>query len=184
LLEYQPKKLKLKMLEATALLAGIIVDTKSFTLRTGSRTFDAASYLRSKGADTVLVQQFMKEDLDIYIKRSKLVESAQVYRNAVASANGKPRETYCYVLVGRAADTLRTMSGIDASFVISEREDGKIGISARSLGDVNVQVVMEKMNGGGHLTNAATQIGDTTIEDSEALLKDILEEYFNGGETE
>ncbi|HLR61224.1 MAG TPA: DHH family phosphoesterase [Lentibacillus sp.] len=184
LLEYQPNNLKLKMLEATALLAGIIVDTKSFTLRTGSRTFDAASYLRSKGADTVLVQRFMKEDLDIYIKRSKLIERAEIYHDTVAISKGQPGESYGGVLIAQAADTLLTMSGINASFVISERKDGRIGISARSLGDVNVQVVMEKMNGGGHLTNAATQIEDTTIEDSEALLKDILEEYFNGGETE
>src|SRR5699024_3623833 len=183
-LEYQPNNLKLKMLEATALLAGIIVDTKSFTLRTGSRTFDAASYLRSKGADTVLVQRFMKEDLDIYIKRSKLIERAEIYHDTVAISKGQPGESYGGVLIAQAADTLLTMSGINASFVISERKDGRIGISARSLGDVNVQVVMEKMNGGGHLTNAATQIEDTTIEDSEALLKDILEEYFNGGETE
>ncbi|WP_010531294.1 DHH family phosphoesterase [Lentibacillus jeotgali] len=184
LLEYQPNNLKLKMLEATALLAGIIVDTKSFTLRTGSRTFDAASYLRSKGADTVLVQRFMKEDLDIYIKRSKLIERAEIYHDTVAISKGQPGESYGGVLIAQAADTLLTMSGINASFVISERKDGRIGISARSLGDVNVQVIMEKMNGGGHLTNAATQIEDTTIEDSEALLKDILEEYFTGGETE
>ncbi|GGB42913.1 hypothetical protein F3157_08760 [Virgibacillus dakarensis] len=184
LLEYQPKTLKLKMLEASALLAGIIVDTKSFTLRTGSRTFDAASYLRSKGADTVLVQQFMKEDLKLYIKRSKLIERAQVYRHSIAIAKGKPGEVYGSVLIAQAADTLLTMTGINASFVISEREDGRIGISARSLGDVNVQIIMEKMNGGGHLTNAATQIKDTTIDDAEALLKDILEEYFGGGETE
>ncbi|WP_164670540.1 DHH family phosphoesterase [Virgibacillus doumboii] len=184
LLEYQPKNLKLKMLEATALLAGIIVDTKSFTLRTGSRTFDAASYLRSKGADTVLVQQFMKEDLDIYIKRSKLIERAEVYRDSLAISKGKPDEVYDGVLIAQAADTLLTMSGINASFVISERSDDRIGISARSLGEVNVQIIMEKMNGGGHLTNAATQIEDTTIDDAEALLKDILEEYFEGGETE
>ncbi len=184
LLEYQPKNLKLKMLEATALLAGIIVDTKSFTLRTGSRTFDAASYLRSKGADTVLVQRFMKEDLDIYIKRGRLIERAAIYRDAIAIAKGKPGEVYGGVLIAQAADTLLTMSGINASFVISERDDGRIGISARSLGDVNVQVIMEKMNGGGHLTNAATQIEDTTIDDAEALLKDILEEYFTGGEKE
>ncbi|WP_099158997.1 DHH family phosphoesterase [Virgibacillus ndiopensis] len=184
LLEYQPKTLKLKMLEATALLAGIIVDTKSFTLRTGSRTFDAASYLRSKGADTVLVQQFMKEDLDVYIKRSKLVERAKVYRHSIAISKGEPGEVYGSVLIAQAADTLLTMSGINASFVISERNDGRIGISARSLGEVNVQVIMEKMNGGGHLTNAATQIEDTTINDAEALLKDILVEYFGGGDEE
>ncbi|WP_269410758.1 DHH family phosphoesterase [Lentibacillus daqui] len=184
LLEYQPKTLKLKMLEATTLLAGIIIDTKSFTLRTGSRTFDAASYLRSKGADTVLVQQFMKEDLNIYVKRSKLIERATVYHHSVAIAKGIKGETYGSVLIAQAADTLLTMSGIEASFVISEREDGKIGISARSLGDVNVQVIMEKMNGGGHLTNAATQIEDTTMDDAEALLKEILEDYFGGGELE
>ncbi|WP_174615199.1 DHH family phosphoesterase [Virgibacillus ihumii] len=184
LLEYQPKTLKLKMLEATALLAGIIVDTKSFTLRTGSRTFDAASYLRSKGADTVLVQQFMKEDLDIYIKRSRLIERAEIFHDTIAISKGKPGEVYGGVLIAQAADTLLTMSGISASFVISERNDDRIGISARSLGDVNVQIIMEQMNGGGHLTNAATQIEDTTIEDAEKLLKEILQEYFEGGETE
>ncbi|ASN03818.1 DHH family phosphoesterase [Virgibacillus necropolis] len=184
LLEYQPKSLKLKMLEATALLAGIIVDTKSFTLRTGSRTFDAASYLRSKGADTILVQQFMKEDLEIYIKRSKLIERAEVYRDSIAISKGKNGEVYGPVLIAQAADTLLTMSGINASFVISERSDDKIGISARSLGDVNVQIIMEKMNGGGHLTNAATQIEDTSIEDAEALLRDILEEYLEGGDVQ
>ena len=184
LLEYQPKTLKLKMLEATALLAGIIVDTKSFTLRTGSRTFDAASYLRAKGADTVLVQRFMKEDIDLYVKRSKLIERAKVYRESIAISKAETGETYGPVLIAQAADTLLTMSGISASFVISEREDGRIGISARSLGEVNVQVIMEKMNGGGHLTNAATQIEDTTIDDAEELLKDILDDYFEGREEE
>ncbi|MGV2622955.1 UNVERIFIED_CONTAM: DHH family phosphoesterase [Halobacillus marinus] len=184
LLEYQPKKLKLSMLESTALLSGIIVDTKSFTLRTGSRTFDAASYLRSKGADTVLVQKFMKEDLDIYIRRSKLIEQASVYRDGIAISTGDKGESYGPVIIAQAADTLLTMSGIVASFVISERKDGRIGISARSLGDINVQVIMEKMNGGGHLTNAATQLEDTTIEDAKALLQDIIDEYFEGGDFE
>ncbi|WP_226582254.1 DHH family phosphoesterase [Halobacillus litoralis] len=184
LLEYQPKKLKLSMLESTALLAGIIVDTKSFTLRTGSRTFDAASYLRSKGADTVQVQKFMKEDLDVYIRRSKLIERASVYRDGIAISSGDHGETYGPVIIAQAADTLLTMSGIVSSFVISERKDGRIGISARSLGDINVQVIMEKMNGGGHLTNAATQLEDTTIEDARALLQDIIDEYFEGGDTE
>ncbi|WP_217588451.1 DHH family phosphoesterase [Lentibacillus saliphilus] len=184
LLEYQPKKLKLKMLEATALLAGIIVDTKSFTLRTGSRTFDAASYLRSQGADTVLVQQFLKEDLDIYIERSKLVERAYMFHDTVAIAKGTTGRTYNPILIAQTADTLLTMSGVEASFVISERKDGRIGISARSLGKVNVQVIMEQMNGGGHLTNAATQIEDTTIDDVEVLLKELLTDYFEGGDEE
>lgn len=182
LLEYQPNTRKLKMLEATALLAGIIVDTNSFTLRTGSRTFDAASYLRSKGADTVLVQRFMKEDIDIYVKRSKLIERAEIFHENIAISAAESGITYGPVILAQAADTLLTMSGISASFAISEREDGRIGISARSLGDINVQVIMERMNGGGHLTNAATQIENTTISDAEQLLKEILTEYLEGRE--
>ncbi|KGX89247.1 DHH family phosphoesterase [Pontibacillus marinus] len=181
MLEYQPKKLKLNMLESTALLAGIIVDTKSFTLRTGSRTFDAASYLRAKGADTVLVQKFMKEDLDVYVRRSQLIENAEIYRDGIAISKAESGETYGPVLIAQAADTLLTMSGIVASFVISERSDGRIGISARSLGDVNVQIIMESMDGGGHLTNAATQLDDSSIEDAADQLKEIIDEYFEGG---
>ncbi|MGX4671188.1 DHH family phosphoesterase [Cerasibacillus sp. JNUCC 74] len=184
LLEYQPKKLKLSMLEATALLAGIIVDTKSFTLRTGSRTFDAASYLRAKGADTVLVQEFMKEDMEVYIKRSKLIERAEMYRGQIAIAKAEKGQVHGPVLIAQTADILLTMSGIAASFVISERRDGRVGISARSLGDINVQVIMEKMNGGGHLTNAATQISDITVDEAEQMLKQILDEYYEGSDSE
>lgn len=180
LLEYQPQNLPLKMIEATALLAGIIVDTKSFTLRTGSRTFDAASYLRSKGADTILVQRFMKEDLDIYVKRSKLIERAEIYHEKVAISKAHQGEIFDQVLIAQAADTLLTMTGVNASFVISERNDGQIGISARSLGEINVQVIMEKLNGGGHLTNAATQLDHVTIDEAETLLKNTLQEYFEG----
>ncbi|WP_026908449.1 DHH family phosphoesterase [Paucisalibacillus globulus] len=183
LLEYQPKGEKLKMLEATALLAGIIVDTKSFTLRTGSRTFDAASYLRAKGADTVLVQQFLKEDLGLYIKRSKLIERAKIYRGSIAITKADKGDIFGPVLIAQTADTLLTMTGISASFVIAERKDGKIGISARSLGEINVQIIMEQMNGGGHLTNAATQLEDTTVEEVEAQLRDILDEYYEGTDT-
>lgn len=182
LLEYQPKKVKLKMLEATCLLAGIIVDTKSFTLRTGSRTFDAASYLRARGADTILVQQFLKEDLDIYLKRSQLIERTEIYRHTIAIAKADEDEVFDKVVIAQAADTLLTMNGVMASFVISKFADGKVGISARSLGDINVQVIMEQMAGGGHLTNAATQIENLTIDEAEALLKNILDEYFEGRE--
>ncbi|MGP4038993.1 DHH family phosphoesterase [Gracilibacillus sp. D59] len=184
LLEYQPSKLSLNMLESTALLAGIIVDTNSFTLRTGSRTFDAASYLRSKGADTVLVQKFLKEDLDIYVKRSRLIENTNIYRGNIAISVGNSREKYGPVVIAQAADTLLMMTGVEASFVISVREDGRIGISARSLGEINVQVIMEKMNGGGHLTNAATQLDDMAVIDAYEWLKEIIDEYYEGGETE
>lgn len=181
LLEYQPKTLKINMLESTALLAGIIVDTKSFTLRTGSRTFDAASYLRAKGADTVLVQKFLKEDLEEYVKRSKLIENTVIYKKGIAIAKADPEQTYNQVLIAQAADTLLSMSNVIASFVICKRQDGKISISARSLGDVNVQVIMEDLNGGGHLTNAATQIEGQTIDEVEKHLREVIDEYLEGG---
>jgi cyclic-di-AMP phosphodiesterase len=180
LLDYQPKKLRLSTLEASALLAGIIVDTKSFTLRTGSRTFDAASNLRSKGADTVLVQRFMKEDLDTYVKRAHLIEHTEIYREGIAISTAETGQVFGPVVIAQAADTLLTMDGVSASFVISEREDGRIGISARSLGQVNVQVIMEKMNGGGHLTNAATQIADKTVQEAKEELQRIVDEYVEG----
>lgn len=179
LIEYQPQQIQLNTLEATSLLAGIIVDTKSFALRTGSRTFDAASYLRSKGADTVLVQKFMKEDLQTYLKRSELIKRTELMQGTFAISAAEEGEVFDQVTIAQAADTLLTMNSIIASFVICERKDGQIGISARSLGDINVQIIMEKMGGGGHLTNAATQLQDQTIQEATIELKSILEEYFD-----
>lgn len=179
-LEYQPKRGKIEMIEATALLAGIIVDTKSFTLRTGSRTFDAASYLRAHGADTILVQKFLKEDVGTYIKRSKLIESVSFYRDGIAIAKGTDNEFNDQVIIAQAADTLLTMDGVIASFVISERSEGVIGISARSLGNINVQVIMESLKGGGHLTNAATQLTGLSISETENKLKLAIDDYFEG----
>ncbi|MFD1066617.1 DHH family phosphoesterase [Oceanobacillus locisalsi] len=176
LLEYQPKGTKLKVLEATALLAGIIVDTKSFTLRTGSRTFDAASYLRSQGADTVLVQRLLKEDLDVFVQRSHIIERTQIYNDYIAIATAPSGKNYSPVLIAKTADTLLSMENVSASFVISERSDGRVGVSARSLGDVNVQVIMEEMNGGGHLTNAATQIEGKTIDEVKEMLVEIIDQ--------
>ncbi|WP_421382416.1 DHH family phosphoesterase [Bacillus salacetis] len=181
LLEYQPKHEKISMMEATALLAGIIVDTKSFTLRTGSRTFDAASYLRGQGADTVLVQKFLKEDVETYIKRSRLIETVDFYYDGVAIAKGEDNVIYDPVLIAQAADTLLTMDGVVASFVISKRKDDLVGISARSLGEVNVQIIMENLQGGGHLTNAATQLPGISVGEAEDSLKVVLDEYFEGG---
>lgn len=183
LLEYQPFK-KIDILEATALLAGIIVDTKSFTLRTGSRTFDAASFLRSKGADTVLVQKFLKEDVDTYIKRAKLIEKVEFYHNGIAITKGESDEVLSQVLIAQTADILLTMENVEAAFVISRRPDDSIGISARSLGNINVQLIMEGLEGGGHLTNAATQLYETSIEDAEQRLKEVIDKYLEGGNEE
>ena len=182
LLEYQPKDEKLTMLEATAMLAGIVVDTKSFTLRTGARTFEAASYLRTNGADTVLVQRLLKEDIATYIERSKLIETVEFAGTGdVAIAKGQEDVVHSSVLIAQTADILLTMQGISASFVIARRDDGKIGISARSLGELNVQVVMEDLGGGGHLTNAATQLSVDTMEEAVQMLRDTLDQYVERG---
>ncbi|MGG3803840.1 DHH family phosphoesterase [Metabacillus fastidiosus] len=183
LLEYQPKQLKMNVIEATALLAGIIVDTKSFTLRTGSRTFDAASYLRAKGADTVLVQKLMKENIENYVQRAKLIQKAVIYKAgiAIAAADYHAVEYFEQVTIAQASDTLLTMNGVEASFVIAMKAEAVIGISARSLGDINVQLIMEALGGGGHLTNAATQLHNTTLEEAEKRLKNAIEEYLEGG---
>ncbi|MEC5269070.1 DHH family phosphoesterase [Heyndrickxia coagulans] len=182
LMEYQPKNGKINMLEATALLAGIIVDTKSFTLRTGSRTFDAASYLRAQGADTVLVQKFLKEDLRSYIQRARLVETVKFPLNGIAVAKGKNDTLYSPVLIAQAADTILTMNGVDASFVVGRRSENEVGISARSLGSVNVQIIMEALDGGGHLSNAAAQLKNITVDEAEEKLIQVIEEYMEGSQ--
>ncbi|HJF30922.1 MAG TPA: DHH family phosphoesterase [Sporosarcina psychrophila] len=174
LIEYQPKHEKLTMLESTALLAGIIVDTKSFTLRTGARTFEAASYLRTNGADTVLVQRLLKEDIDTYIMRAKLIETVDLYDEGIAIAKGQDQVVYGTVLIAQTADILLTMQGVAASFVIASRADGKIGISARSLGELNVQLIMEELGGGGHLTNAACQLDVESVEKAKEMLIAVL----------
>ncbi|MFD3450546.1 DHH family phosphoesterase [Microbacteriaceae bacterium 4G12] len=181
LLEYQPKRLKMNMLEATALLAGIIVDTKSFTLRTGARTFDAASYLRSHGADTTLVQKLLKEDIDHYLKIAKTIQNAYIYKNGIAIAKAKEDQIYDQVLIAQVADTLLTMTGVIASFVIAKRSDQMVGMSGRSLGEINVQVIMENLGGGGHLTNAATQMYNISVKEAEQQLVTVIDEYLEGG---
>ncbi|WP_077616642.1 DHH family phosphoesterase [Caenibacillus caldisaponilyticus] len=183
LLEYQRKQPALSALEATALLAGITVDTKNFTLRTGSRTFDAASYLRAHGADTILVQKLLRDDLEHYYQRTRLIQNVEIYRDHIALAVGEEGDVNEQVIIAQAADALLSIDGIEASFVISLRPDGLVGISARSLGEINVQLIMESLGGGGHLTNAATQL-DTSIEEAVQRLKAAIEEYFEGGESE
>lgn len=173
LLQYIHDKLTMEVLEATVLLAGIVVDTKSFSLRTGARTFEAASYLRRNGADSGLIQQLLKEDLDSYIDKAEIIKHTEIIYEHIALAVAEPKRKYSQLMIAQVADTLLNMTNIMASFVISERPDGLIGISARSLGQMNVQVVMERLGGGGHLTNAATQI-ECTLEEATKRLKQVL----------
>lgn len=176
LLQYINEKLTMEVLEATTLLAGIVVDTKSFSLRTGARTFEAASYLRRNGADSALIQRLLKEDLDSYIERAEVIKHTETIHEHIALAVAEPNRKYSQLMIAQVADTLLNMTNIMASFVIAERPDGLIGISARSLGQMNVQLVMERLGGGGHLTNAATQLDGTTLEEATNRLKKVLDE--------
>ncbi|KRN28624.1 hypothetical protein IV38_GL000825 [Lactobacillus selangorensis] len=174
--EYQPQNVPgLDKIEATAMLAGITVDTKSFSLRTGTRTFDAASYLRSVGADGLMIQHLLKENVQSYIEKNHLIERVEMVHETMAICTGEEDQVYDPVIAAQAADTLLSLSGVEASFVITRRSDKLIGVSARSLGTVNVQLIMEKMGGGGHLSNAATQIENTTIDAVRDQLLDAID---------
>ena len=180
LFEYQNNYAEsIQPIEATAMLGGIIVDTRNFTLRTGSRTFDAASYLKSVGADTILIQRLLKENVETYLLRSHLLNSLILLDNNIGIVQGEEDTPYPTVVAAQTADMMLSMENIDASFVVTKREDGRIGISGRSLGNKNVQRVMEKMGGGGHLSNAATQLSDTTIEEAVIQLKEVISDLGN-----
>jgi c-di-AMP phosphodiesterase-like protein len=175
LLQYFDERLSMETLEATVLLAGIVVDTKSFSLRTGARTFEAASFLRRNGADPALIQRVLQEDLDAYIRKAAIIRNTEILYDHIALAVADANHKYSQLLIAQVADTLLNMAGIMASFVISERPDGLISISARSLGQINVQLVMERLGGGGHLTNAAAQL-EGTLQEAEKRLKQVLEQ--------
>ena len=161
-------------LEATAMLTGIIIDTKSFSLRTETRTFDAASYLRSVGADSQMSQHFMKENVQSFLQRNHLIDRVEFVGNGNAVVVGENDRAYDPVTAAQAADSLLTVSGVQASYVVTHRSEDIIGISARSNGETNVQIIMEKMGGGGHLSNAATQIEDRDILDVRKQLLDLI----------
>ncbi len=182
LIEYHPNLKKLEIFEATALLAGIVMDTKSFTLRTGARTFDAASYLRFHGADPTLIQNIFKEDIEQVVERNKLIENVYFYKNGVVIATGENNLNYKQVQIAKAADSLLTMEDVAASLVIGRCNENMIAISSRSLGEVNVQLIMEELGGGGHLTNAAAQLQNKTIEEAEKLVHQAIETYYEGRE--
>jgi len=175
LLQYIHERVVLDLREATALLAGITVDTKNFAFRTGSRTFEAASFLRRNGADSVLIQRMLKEDLEEYIRKAEIIRHAETYRDCIAIAAADNGKQIPQLLIAQSADTLLNMTGIKASFVIGARPDGLVGISARSLGQINVQIVMERLGGGGHFTNAAAQM-QGTIAEAVGKLKHVLQE--------
>ena len=160
--------------EAEALLAGIMLDTKSFVLKTGVRTFEAAAYLRRRGADTVEVKRMFADSIDSYKAKYKIVSGAEIQQNcAIACADKEFPDIR--VVSSQAADELLSIRGVKASFVIYPTGN-VMNISARSLGDINVQLVMEVLGGGGHLTMAATQLPNLTIEQARTKLVAAIKE--------
>ena len=184
MIEYQPQGGEgvLTDLEASAMLAGITVDSKEFSLRTGTRTFDAASYLRSIGADTQVVSELLKENIDNYLQRSHLVSTIDMIEPNMALLMGEDNKIYDPIITAQAADTALSLEHVDASFAFTRRSKDVIGISARSMGNVNVQVIMEKLGGGGHLSNAATQIKGVTVEEAKDKLLAAINEYLKENE--
>ncbi len=161
--------------EAEALLAGITVDTNRFSTKTGVRTFEAASWLRRMGADTASVRQFFQTDMNSLKQRSKIVSSAVMPLPGIAIAKCEGKHTDVQVINSRAADEMLNIKGVKASFVAGENEEGLTVISARSLGEVNVQTIMEKLGGGGNLTKAGAQIEIPVDETMELILKLVSE---------
>ena len=173
--EYQPREgAALNRLEATTMLTGIEIDTKNFKQNSGTRTFDAASYLRSAGADNRMIQQFLKENVDNFMQRNHLIANTSFIDDKMALCVGEEDQTYDPVTAAQAADMLLQVEGIEASFVITKQASGDVRVSARSIGDYNVQVVMEKLGGGGHLNNAATQIADRTVDQVKDQLLSVI----------
>ena len=155
--------------ESTALLSGIIIDTNNFSLRTGSKTFDAASFLKSRGASSSQIQRLLKEDINDMKRRNRLVESVSI-QNGYAITQTQDKESLDNIIASQTADILLDIKGVEASFVIYRRDEETVGISARSLGKINVQVIMERLNGGGHLSNAATQLKEVSVDQAYQLL--------------
>lgn len=160
--------------EAEALLAGIVLDTKNFSLRTGERTFDAAAWLRRAGADTTEVKKLFQTDMEDTIARYTILQSATLYRNVAIAAPGDPQKR---VVAAQAADELLNISGVDASIVIVPDGKGRIYASARSIGELNVQILMEKLGGGGNRSAAAVQFTGVSPEEALDKVHAAIDEY-------
>ena len=177
IIQYFGEEYKLKPLEAEALLSGIMLDTKNFTVRVGVRTFEAAVYLKRLGADTVNVRKFFSSSVDLYEKKAKIVVNAKMYKNCAISTTTLSNK-YARTICPQAADELLKISDVEASFVIYELE-GVVNVTARSLGKFNVQVIMEYLGGGGHQLQAACQVQNSTIVDVKNMLIEAIDRWLS-----
>lgn len=178
ILQYVEDRIKLKPLEAEALYAGIVVDTKNFTFKTGVRTFEAASFLRRQGVDTVSVKQLFQNDLHTYIAISNVVKDGEIINDNIAISVCPPNLKNAQLIAAQAADAFLSLSGLTAAFVLSY-VNNEVFISGRSLGDINVQMILERLGGGGHLTVAGAQLQGVSLEDAKEKLKYAIIEYIN-----
>ena len=178
LIQYAETRVELKTIEAESLYAGIMMDTKNFTFKTGVRTFEAAAYLRRCGVNIIRVKKWFQSDLSTFNKIAGIVKKAEIVNNTIAIAIYDKKEKDASLICAKAADELLTISDITASFVIGKLGN-KICISGRSIGDINVQVILEKLGGGGHITLAGTQVEGMTIEETRQELINRINEYFS-----
>ena len=175
-LQYFDDNLRPTTFECGALLAGITMDTKHFAFNTGARTFEAASYLRRNGADNTTVKMMFQDDMQTYRSRAKVVESAILMEQGIAISACPPDSGYSLLIAAQAADELISIKGIQASFVLAERE-GAISISGRSLGEINVQLILERLGGGGHLAVAGHQRKGANMDAAVNRLTQAVHEY-------
>ena len=177
LIQYTQNEIELPETEAEALYAGIMMDTKNFTFKTGVRTFEAAAYLRRCGVDIIKIKKWFQSDLESYNKISEIVKKAEITHDTIAISTYEAQEKDANLICAKAADELLTIGNITASFVLGIMGE-KICISGRSIGDINVQVILEKLGGGGHITLAGAQLDGKTIEEAKQELLEKIEEYF------
>lgn len=178
IIQYMIEKPNLTRMEAEGLLAGIFMDTKGFSFKTGVRTFDAASFLKSLGADPIEIKKMFTDDLDDYLLIAETIKSAEVNDSTAIAITPKNIDT---VIIAKAADELLNISGISVSFVLGEINND-IYISGRSVGDINIQVVLEALGGGGHMNIAGVKISNKTIEEVIDELKEAMKKYLRIGE--
>ena len=178
LIQYVEEEIELKTLEAESLYAGIMMDTKNFTYKTGVRTFEAAAYLRKCGVDIIRVKKWFQSNLESFNRIAEIVGKAEIINDTIAISTYEEKAKDVNVVCAKAADELLTISEITASFVIGQLED-KVCISGRSIGDINVQVILEKLGGGGHITLAGAQVEDMTMEETKQELINRINEYFS-----
>ena len=185
LIQFQnSKKNRLSHMQASVLMGGMMLDTKNFTTRVTSRTFDVASYLRTRGSDSVTIQEIGATDFDEYREVNELILEGHKLGSEVLIAEAKDSKCYDTVVISKAADALLAMSGIEASFVLAKNTQGFISISARSRSKINVQRIMEELGGGGHFNLAAAQIKDMTLSETGEKLTEIILNEINQKEKE